>query len=76
MTPAQCRAARGLIDWTRQLLAAATQVNVATIRDFEFGLLGLDPVIEAAIKSAFESAGVEFVKVAGEHSVRLRKGAE
>src|SRR5262249_7973016 len=35
LTPSQCRAARGLLDWTQQQLADAARVGVATVRLFE-----------------------------------------
>lgn len=59
ITPAQSRAARGLIDWSQHDLAKAAHLGLTTIRDFEKGrripahnnLLG--------IKTALELAGVE-----------------
>ena len=35
MTPAQCRAARGLLDWTQTTLADAAGVAVMTVTNFE-----------------------------------------
>ena len=37
LTASQCRAARGLLDWTQQELADAARIGVATIRQFEGG---------------------------------------
>ena len=35
MTPAQCRAARGLIDWSQVKLAEVAAVAVSTVTSFE-----------------------------------------
>jgi hypothetical protein len=35
LSPSQCRAARGLLDWTQQELADAARIGVATVRLFE-----------------------------------------
>jgi transcriptional regulator with XRE-family HTH domain len=37
MTPEQCRAARGWLDWSQDDLARKAQVSNSTIRDFEAG---------------------------------------
>lgn len=37
ITPAQCRAARALLDWSQQDLAKAAHLGLSTIRDFEKG---------------------------------------
>lgn len=59
MNPAQCRAARGLLDWDRPRLALAAQIEIATVTEFEREI----PVGAAAIKQmqrALEQAGIEF----------------
>jgi DNA-binding XRE family transcriptional regulator len=38
ITSAQCRAARGLLDWTQQHLADQAGVGIVTVRQFEAGL--------------------------------------
>jgi transcriptional regulator with XRE-family HTH domain len=35
MTPSQCRAARGLLNWNQDDLARAARVRVVTVRNFE-----------------------------------------
>jgi DNA-binding XRE family transcriptional regulator len=37
MTPAQCRAARALLDWTQNDLARSAEVGSVTLRQFERG---------------------------------------
>ena len=75
MTPAQCRMARAAIELSVRNLAEAAQVSTNTITRFERG----DPLKErtvAAIQSALESAGAEFIaENGGGAGVRLRKPA-
>jgi len=74
MTPAQCRAARGLISWSQQQLADAAQVGIVTVRQFETEAAKPRNATLAVIRSALESAGVVFVDENGEGpGVRLRK---
>jgi len=77
MTPAQCRAARGLIDLSQSALAEAASVGLSTLRNFESGRSY--PVANnlAAIRRALESAGVIFIGENGQGpGVRLRKNAD
>ena len=57
LTPALCRAARGLLGWTQGDLAAAIGKRIPGISDFERGY-GLSPRDAAAIIAAFERTGV------------------
>jgi transcriptional regulator with XRE-family HTH domain len=61
LTPAQLRAARALIGWTREDLADASGVFANTIRNFEHGIS--DPKLSTLHKwrRALETAGVEFI---------------
>jgi transcriptional regulator with XRE-family HTH domain len=74
ISPSQCRAARGLLDWTQQELADAARIGVATVRLFEGN--GAEPrhATLAVVRRAFELAGVEFIdENGGGPGVRLRK---
>jgi DNA-binding XRE family transcriptional regulator len=62
LTPAQCRAARALLEWTQQELADHAQVSRATIRDFELGKHDAHRSTECLICSAFTAAGVTLVQ--------------
>ncbi len=59
ITPAQCRAARGLLGWTQQQTSEATKVSSVTIRDFEKGR-AVSHSIRTLLRWAFEKSGVEF----------------
>jgi len=61
MSPGQCRAARGLLDWTQCQLAAEAGVSRSTVRDFESCRHGLQKASESQIVGAFEKAGVRFI---------------
>lgn len=74
ITPAQCRAARALLDWTQGDLAKATNLSVVTIRAFEKGSEMRDSNRTLLIL-AFERAGVQFIpENGGGVGVRLQKG--
>jgi transcriptional regulator with XRE-family HTH domain len=74
ITASQCRAARGLLDWTQQELADAAQVGVATVRIFEGEAAETRPATLAVLKRAFELAGVDFIdENGGGLGVRYRK---
>jgi transcriptional regulator with XRE-family HTH domain len=73
-TPAQCRAARGLLSWSQSQLAEASRVAVKTVADFERESRTPYDRTLADIRAALESAGVIFVEENGEGpGVRLRK---
>jgi transcriptional regulator with XRE-family HTH domain len=74
LTPAQCRAARGLLDWTQQELADAARIGVATVRLFEGEGAESRQATLAVLRQAFELAGVEFIdENGGGPGVRLRR---
>ena len=76
LTSAQIRAARSLIRWTADELAAASVLSVATIRRAELkeSETALTAANDLAIRRALEMAGVEFIdENGGGPGVRLRK---
>lgn len=74
ITPPQSRAARGLVDWSQADLASRSNLSESTIRDFEKGRRTPGPNNLAAIRSALEAAGVEFIaENGGGLGVRLAK---
>jgi len=62
ITPKQCRAARGLLDWTQQVLADKAQIGVVTLRQFESGANLPRRATLKAIEMALAEAGVLFVR--------------
>jgi len=72
LTSAQCRAARGLLDWSQQQLADAAGVGVATVRLFEAGKGDARRATLTVIEQSLQRAGVEFTN-GDQAGVRLRK---
>jgi transcriptional regulator with XRE-family HTH domain len=74
ITASQCRAARGLLNWTQQQLADAARIGVATVRLFESEATETRHATLAVIRHAFELAGVEFIdENGGGPGLRLKK---
>ncbi|MEZ5784848.1 MAG: helix-turn-helix transcriptional regulator [Rhizobiaceae bacterium] len=74
MTPAQCRAGRGLVSLSQEQLAEAANVGPSTVRNFEAGRSIPMSNNLTAIQKALEAAGVIFIAENGEGpGVRLRK---
>ena len=74
ITSAQCRAARGLLGWSQQMLADHAGVGMMTVHQFERD--GGQPrrATQDVVRRAFETAGVEFIdENGGGAGVRLRK---
>lgn len=69
ITIAQCRAARGLLNWTQQDLADAAGLSKTAINNFEKG--NADTKIESlkAVQRAFERLDIEFI---GRNGLRKR----
>ncbi|WP_050996730.1 MULTISPECIES: DNA-binding transcriptional regulator [unclassified Chelatococcus] len=76
MTPAQCRAARAMVDLSQEDLAKAAAVGLSTVRNFETGRTL--PIVNnlAAIRRVLEEAGIVFLDdgaaTVGGPGVRLR----
>ncbi len=73
ITPTQLRAARALVKWSRDRLAAYADTTVAKIARFEGGHMPLSAATLGAIRATLESVGIEFVEENdGASGVRLR----
>lgn len=69
----QCRAARGLLGISQRDLAEAASVSLSAILDFETETRKPRQATLAALRRAFEEAGVLFISVnGGGQGVRLR----
>lgn len=74
ITASQCRAARGLLDWSQLELAEQAGVGVVTIRQLEASSHKPRRATLDVIRRAFEEAGVDFIQGDGKGpGVRLRK---
>src|SRR5262245_38545947 len=72
LTSSQCRAARGLLDWSQQRLADAAGVGIVTVRQFEAGRGEPRRATLTVIEQALTAAGVEFTN-GNQRGVRLRQ---
>ena len=73
LAPEQCRAARGLLDWTQEHLAERAGVSRSTVRDFERHRHVLHRGTESLLVRTLQEAGVMLLPP-GEHGpgVRIR----
>lgn len=73
LSPEQCRAARGLLNWTQDHLATESGVSRSTIKDFECQRHSLHRSSEILLVTTFESHGVSFfVEAHNVMGVRLK----
>lgn len=73
VTPEQCRAARGLLDWSQQELATRAGIGIVTVRQLEASTIEPRRSTQTVVKQAFENAGVELIdENGGGTGVRLR----
>ncbi len=73
ITGSQCRAARALVEYTRDRLAIAAGVSIDTIEAFERKLENPDREHILALQSALEKAGAVFIaENGGGIGVRLK----
>ena len=74
ITPEQCKGARAMLDMSREDLATASSVGHRTIVDFERGARQPHTSTLILLRSALETAGVEFIAPnGGGPGVRLRE---
>ncbi|WGJ13774.1 XRE family transcriptional regulator [Methylocapsa sp. D3K7] len=77
ITPAQCRAGRGLVRWNQDDLAREAAVSVVTVRNFENEKSVPQRATLEVMQRALEKAGVEFIaENGGGPGVRLKKRAK
>ena len=75
MTPAQCRAARAMLQWSQDDLARGAGVAPQTLIAFELGQRQPYASTLAKLRAALEAAGVVFLPENGNGpGVALRKG--
>ncbi len=73
LTPEQCRGARAMLGWSRELLANSAQVAHRTVVDFERGARRPLNRTLRDIRMALEAAGVVFIdQNGGGPGVRLK----
>lgn len=73
LTGSLSRAARALVELTREQLAAQCKLDAEAIRAFERGLGDLDPPQKAGLQAALEAAGAVFIpENGGGAGVRLK----
>lgn len=70
VTPEQCRAARGLLNWSQEFLGKKVRVGKTAIGDFERHKTTPYKKTLEDIKTAFEEAGVTFINN-GEIGVKM-----
>ncbi|MDE2334684.1 MAG: helix-turn-helix transcriptional regulator [Rhodospirillales bacterium] len=65
LSPEQCRAARGWLDWSQEDLAVRAKVALSTVRDFEKGRR--TPIANNldALRRAINAAGIQMLEVDG-----------
>ena len=74
ISASQCRAARGLLDWSQQDLANRSGVGIVTIRQLEGETHQPRRATLTVVRQALEKAGVEFIEEnGGGAGVRLKK---
>ena len=69
LTPALCRAARGLLNWTSVRLASKAGMSEGVVREFESGRRIPGPSKVASIRRTLKAEGVVF----SADGVRLRR---
>jgi len=68
ITPAQCRAARGLLGWSQSELASSSKVGLMTIKRFEAGSGTTRPLTLSVIRQTLELNGIVFIDDNGQSS--------
>lgn len=61
LTPAQCRAARGLLDWGQSDLAAAAKLSTRAVSEYERGRGQPRVDTVARLAAALDAAGIDLL---------------
>lgn len=61
IAPAQCRAARALLDWTQRKLAEESSISLRSVQGFEAGEHALRSAALVMIERIFQEKGIVFV---------------
>ena len=61
LSPASCRAARGLLKMTQEELAEAAQISVSTVRRYEAGDRPLSSYAARQVGLALKKSGIVFI---------------
>lgn len=69
ISPAQCRAARGLVGWSPGRVEQEAKLPVGSVERYETGVSAPDPAFTSRVRACLEAAGVDFL---GETGVQLR----
>jgi len=73
ITGAQCRAARALVEWTREKLASNSDVDASVIEEFERRITLPSQDVRDTLQTTLENAGAVFiVENGGGIGVRLK----
>jgi transcriptional regulator with XRE-family HTH domain len=72
MNSQQCRAARGLLQWSQRQLADASGVGLSTVAEFEIDRREPRDGNLTTIRRALEDAGVEFIPAKSGKGVGVR----
>jgi|SRR3954452_3599796 hypothetical protein len=73
MTPEQCRASRGWLNWTQVELAEKAKVGLSTVIEFEHGYRDTSTANRIAIQTALERRRIRFLNGAGPLDVIFEK---
>jgi hypothetical protein len=76
MTPSQCAAARGLLDWTVTRLAEESQVSAPALYRYERGETDLIRVTKLAVLTTFQKRGISFFEENGTLGLRYPKSLD
>lgn len=73
VTPAQCRAARAMLELSQKELAQLSGVGHRTLQGFESGERPIGEVYLRAMREILEERGIIFTSEPGSTGVKLRK---